>query len=227
MPIPSLQLQKKTCLMQRSRGFGHGVAVSKICYNAVIVLSVVLCDCCRPINSCRDWVFSNSGLEAKLPVLQLPMFAKCDALPKGDLLFTWTLQRSINLHPSMLSLLKPGTGDINPLFVPSFYASSWFCWNEHFLFFHVFSQLFGFGFPRFHLFPCFGPVRPTRLYVCDVCTSSQSQECPVGVLAVQVHQAMAGTWWSLVISIWSRFPQPCFLYQCFLCPKDWLQNCRW
>ena len=86
MPIPSLQLQKKTCLMQRSRGFGHGVAVSKICYNAVIVLSVVLCDCCRPNNSCRDWVFSNSGLEAKLPVLQLPMFAKCDALPKGDLL---------------------------------------------------------------------------------------------------------------------------------------------
>ena len=47
MPIPSLQLQKtveKTCLMQRSRGFGHGFVVSKICYNAVIVLSAVLCD---------------------------------------------------------------------------------------------------------------------------------------------------------------------------------------
>ena len=38
---PSLQLQKKTSPMQRSRGFGHGVVVSKICYNAVIVLSVV------------------------------------------------------------------------------------------------------------------------------------------------------------------------------------------
>ena len=36
------------------RGFGHGVMASKICYNAVIVLSVVLCDCCKPMNSCRD-----------------------------------------------------------------------------------------------------------------------------------------------------------------------------
>ena len=27
----------KTCLMQRSRRFGHGVVVSKICYNPVIV----------------------------------------------------------------------------------------------------------------------------------------------------------------------------------------------
>ena len=32
----------KTCPMQRSRGFGHEVAVSKICYTAVIVLLVVL-----------------------------------------------------------------------------------------------------------------------------------------------------------------------------------------
>ena len=32
MPIPSLQLQKKTSLMQRSKGFGHRVVVSKICY---------------------------------------------------------------------------------------------------------------------------------------------------------------------------------------------------
>ena len=38
MPIPSLQ-----CLMMRSRGFGRRVVFSKICYNAVIVLSVVLC----------------------------------------------------------------------------------------------------------------------------------------------------------------------------------------
>ena len=44
MPIPSLQLQKKSCLMQRSGGFGHGVVVSKICYNLLIVL---LCDCCK------------------------------------------------------------------------------------------------------------------------------------------------------------------------------------
>ena len=85
MPIPSLQLQEKTCLMQRSRGFGHGVVVCKICYNAVIVLSVVLCDSCKPMNNCRDWAFSNSGLEVGLPAFQLPMFPKCDTLPKGDL----------------------------------------------------------------------------------------------------------------------------------------------
>ena len=30
--------------MQRSGGFGHGVVVSKICYNLLIVL---LCDCCK------------------------------------------------------------------------------------------------------------------------------------------------------------------------------------
>ena len=47
MPIPSLQLKKKTCCMQGSRGLGQGVLVSKICYNAVIVLSAVLCDCCN------------------------------------------------------------------------------------------------------------------------------------------------------------------------------------
>ena len=82
MPIPSLQLQEKTCLMQRSRGFGHGVVVCKICYNAVIVLSVVLCDCWKPMNNCRDWAFSNSGLEVGLPAFQL--LAKCDTLPKGD-----------------------------------------------------------------------------------------------------------------------------------------------
>ena len=59
MPIPWLQLQKKTCLMQRSKGFGHGVVVSKICYvwysdcvedfgyRILIALSIVTCDCCK------------------------------------------------------------------------------------------------------------------------------------------------------------------------------------
>ena len=48
---PFVTAAKKACLMQlmhRSRAFGHGVVVSKICYNTVIVLSVVLCDCCKP-----------------------------------------------------------------------------------------------------------------------------------------------------------------------------------
>ena len=85
MPIPSLHLQKKTSLMQWSRGFGQGVVVSKIYYNAVIVLSVALWDCCKPTNTCRDWAFSNSGLEVGLPAFQLSMFAKCGSLPKRDL----------------------------------------------------------------------------------------------------------------------------------------------
>ena len=33
MPKPSLQLQKKSSLMQRSRGFGHGFVACKICFN--------------------------------------------------------------------------------------------------------------------------------------------------------------------------------------------------
>ena len=97
MPIPSLQLQKKTCVMQRSRRFGHGVVVAKICYvqcsdcvqdldyRILIVLSVVTCDCCKPMNNCRNWAFSHSGLEAGLPAFQLPMCSKCDTLPKGNL----------------------------------------------------------------------------------------------------------------------------------------------
>ena len=42
---PSLccSCREKTCLMQRSRGFGHEVVVSKN-YNILIVL---LCDCCK------------------------------------------------------------------------------------------------------------------------------------------------------------------------------------
>ena len=76
MPIPSLQLQKNTSLMQRSRGSSHGVVVSKICYNTVIVLSVVLCDCCQPMNHCWDWAFSKSELDVWLPAFELPMFPK-------------------------------------------------------------------------------------------------------------------------------------------------------
>ena len=68
---------EKQSVWSRSYGF-------KICYNPVIVLSVVLWDCCKPTNNCRDWAFSNSGLEVGLPAFQLPMFPECDAVPKGD-----------------------------------------------------------------------------------------------------------------------------------------------
>ena len=98
MPMPSLQLQKKNSLMQRSRGFGHGVVAYKIYYvqysdcvqdldcGFLIVLSGVTCDCCKLTNHWRNWAFSIPGLQAGRPAFQLAMFAKCDALPKGDLL---------------------------------------------------------------------------------------------------------------------------------------------
>ena len=59
MPMPSLQRKENTCLMQRSREIGHRVVVtvSKICYSTVIVPSVVLFDCCKPMNNSRDWAF--------------------------------------------------------------------------------------------------------------------------------------------------------------------------
>ena len=44
-----------------------------------------VCDCCKPMNHCRDWAFRHSGLEAGLPAFQLSMFSKCDGLPKGNL----------------------------------------------------------------------------------------------------------------------------------------------
>ena len=53
MLIPSLQLQKTISLMQRRRGFGRGVVFSKMCCNAVIVLSVVLCDYRKPMDNCE------------------------------------------------------------------------------------------------------------------------------------------------------------------------------
>ena len=87
MPIPSLQLQKKD-LSHAGKQSGRGVVVSKICYNALIVLSIVLGDCCKRMNDCRDWAFRNIGLEVWLPAFQPPMFSKCDALPKGER-FVW------------------------------------------------------------------------------------------------------------------------------------------
>ena len=93
--IPSLQLQKKNrSHAEKQKVWSRSCAlqgllctiVSKIwiIYRILIVLLVMTCDCCKPMNSCRDWAFSNSGLEVGLPAFQLPMFSKCDALPKTD-----------------------------------------------------------------------------------------------------------------------------------------------
>ena len=39
----------------------------------------------QAMKNCRDSAFSVCGLEARLPAFQLPMFAKCDALPERGL----------------------------------------------------------------------------------------------------------------------------------------------
>ena len=133
MPIPSLQLKIKTSLMQRSKGFGHGVVVSKICYviysdcvqdldyRILIVLSVVTRGCCKPMSNCRDWAFRNIGLEVWLPAFQPPMVSKCDALPKGER-FVWhvCLRNPFPLFllgiPSIHS--QPEAGFWEPQYVP-------------------------------------------------------------------------------------------------------------
>ena len=52
----------------------------------LILISVVLhCVCFKSTKSRTDSAFSLFGLEVGLPAFQLTMFAKCDALPKGDL----------------------------------------------------------------------------------------------------------------------------------------------
>ena len=103
--------EKSTCLMQGSKAFAQAVVVSKICYvrysdcvedleyRRLIVLSIVLCDCCKRMNCFRDWAFSNSGLEVGLPAFQLLMFTKCDALPKGDLLDMFVIPFLNSKHP--------------------------------------------------------------------------------------------------------------------------------
>ena len=78
MPIPSLQLQKK--------GLSH--AEKQRVWSRSCGLQEWL-KFTYPFTDCAPmWqqAFSLRGLEVGLPAFQLPMFAKCDALPKGDLL---------------------------------------------------------------------------------------------------------------------------------------------
>ena len=103
--------------MHRSRAFGHGVVVSKICCNAVIVLSVVLCDCCKPMNNCRDWGFSKIGLEVWLPAFQLPSLQNATHFRKA-ICSTYLLKASIpaipwevpNIHSLPQKLQVPESG---------------------------------------------------------------------------------------------------------------------
>ena len=50
------------------------------------MLVAVTCVRCKANEQCVVIeAFRNSALEVGLPAFQLPMFAKCDALPRGDL----------------------------------------------------------------------------------------------------------------------------------------------
>ena len=77
--------ERRPVLCREAEGWVAQLWYPRFVWNTLIVLSVVLWDCCKPMNTCRDWASSHSGLEVGLPAFQLPMFAKCEALPKRDL----------------------------------------------------------------------------------------------------------------------------------------------
>ena len=57
------------------------------------------------MKNCRDWAISHTGLEVGLPAFQLPMFVKCNALPKGDLFSM--MDMFVKGNPCFLSKSKP------------------------------------------------------------------------------------------------------------------------
>ena len=92
--IPSLCRRfRKFVFHAEKHRFGHGVVVSKVCYG--IVECVFFPFAMSTIAMCQDWAFSNSGWKWGCQPIQLPMFAKCDALPKGDLPGTCLFKESI------------------------------------------------------------------------------------------------------------------------------------
>ena len=66
------------------------------------------------LKNCRDWVFSNSGFELGLPAFQLPMFSKCDSLPKG---YLWDMFVFRNPFPPFL-LGIPSIQSLREAWVP-------------------------------------------------------------------------------------------------------------
>ena len=97
MPIPSLQLQKKPVCIQRSRGFGHGVVVSRTCWG---IFRSPMCSM-WPLQN-NEWFWRLSFYPrwvVGLPAFQLPMFAKCDCRWKEESCFTCLFRlRNLNLH---------------------------------------------------------------------------------------------------------------------------------
>ena len=76
MPIPSLQLQKK----DPSHAEKQRVWSRSYCG----LQELLQYTDCSSMTAAKK-AFSLCGLEVGLPAFQLTMFAKCEALPKGDL----------------------------------------------------------------------------------------------------------------------------------------------
>ena len=85
MRIPSLQLQKKIVLWREAESLVTELWSPRFVQYSDCALSCAM-RLLQKVNNCRDWDFSNSEMDVWLPAFQLPMFPKCDALPKGDLL---------------------------------------------------------------------------------------------------------------------------------------------
>ena len=85
MPIPSLQLQKKNVLCREAEGLVTELWSQELSQYSDSALSCAM-RLLQKVNNCRDRDFSSSELDVWLPAFKLPMFANCDALPKGDLL---------------------------------------------------------------------------------------------------------------------------------------------
>ena len=98
---PSLRCscRKKTCLVQRSRGFGRGVVVSRTCWEIFPSL-MVPCDHCKAMIFLEIELFNHGGSEVGLPAFQLPMFAKCDYCRcQEEICFICLFRlRNLNLH---------------------------------------------------------------------------------------------------------------------------------
>ena len=92
--------RKKTCHMHRSRGFGHGVVVSRPCWG-IFRSPMFPCDHCKTLNYFGDWACNHGGLEVGLPAFQLPIFAnlKGDCRWKEEICFTCLFRvRNPSLH---------------------------------------------------------------------------------------------------------------------------------
>ena len=76
----------------------------------------------NPMNNCRDWQdwdFSIRGLEVGLPAFQLPMFSKCDALPKADIVWHVCLRNPCLLWNLSLHCLPEAWGPWEPQYAPT------------------------------------------------------------------------------------------------------------